>query len=171
MAEENPSLSHVKLKGAFAIDSPVDILDLFGNFERGIEKKFSEAGVAKYLIALMTKEFGEPKNNVKRYEELTSFHKEKKTPGNEKYLKDLSVRLYHEIEVNWHLKNRRRSIYDNNYLNASELINRLLLSGSTKCEFIQSDRVGYRSNGMRHPHSWFIVDENEFIEWVNRVLE
>ena len=30
--------------------------------------------------------------------------------------------------------------------------------GNKKAQFIQSARKGIRANGMRHPHSWSIVD-------------
>ncbi len=51
------------------------------------------------------------------------------------------------------------------------LISRLLLSGNEQAEFMTAKQPGYRSNGMRHPHSWSIVDEVEMVQWVLKSLE
>ena len=83
----------------------------------------------------------------------------------------MAVRVYEDIDVEWQLKERRRSLYDTNILNASELINRLLLSGNNKAEFKTSKQPGQRSNGMRHPHSWSIVDEVECIQWAIKLFD
>ncbi|MFM7857623.1 MAG: hypothetical protein ACKO96_38310, partial [Flammeovirgaceae bacterium] len=99
------------------------------------------------------------------------FYAASNEPGNERFLKNTAVRVYHDMDVVWQLQNRRRSLYDNNALCSSELINRLLLMGNDKAAFVQSDRKGYRSNGMRHTHSWSIVDEVECIQWIKEVLE
>ncbi len=89
---------------------------------------------------------------------------------NEKYLKNTALRAYHEVDIAWRLINRRQTVRHGNYLVTAELINRLLLMGNDKAEFIQSESEGYRSNGMRHPHSWSIVDEVECISWVKTIL-
>jgi len=126
---------------------------------------------AKTVSAMMSKEIGTPETNPKRYNELTPFNHELNEPGNERYLKNMAVRVYEDIDVEWSLKNRRRSIYDSNALDASELINRLLLMGNERAEFMTAKQPGYRSNGMRHPHSWSIVDEIECIQWCLNLFE
>jgi hypothetical protein len=85
------------------------------------------------------------------------------------YLKDVAVRTYHDIDIAWVIEERQRSAFDTNFLNASELIKRLRALGNERAEFIQSDQKGYRSNGMRHPHSWSIVDEVECIQWIKTI--
>ena len=37
---------------------------------------------------------------------------------------------------------------------------------NSKIEYIETQNRGYRANGVRHPHSWAIVDENELIKWI-----
>ena len=84
---------------------------------------------------------------------------------------NIPVRVYHDMDVAWQLKNRRRGLMDNNAFCSSELINRLLLMGNERAEFIQSEWPGFRSNGMRHTHSWSIVDEVELIQWMKGILK
>jgi pimeloyl-ACP methyl ester carboxylesterase len=172
LCKESPSKYPINPKAVFAVDSPVDIIDLWNFFEKQIAKNYSDVAVgeAKFVSALMQREYGTPQANLKTYQRLTPFYNQQKEQGNEKYLKDIPVRVYHNVDVAWQLQNRRRSIYEANYLNSSELILRLLLMKNDAAEFIKG-RTGYRSNGMRHPHSWNIVDEVEFIQWMKRIVE
>ena len=74
------------------------------------------------------------------------------------------------MDVNWYIQNRRRSIYQTNMLNASELINRLVIMGDKNAEFVASKTTGRRSDGQRHPNSWNIVDEIDLIQWIREKL-
>lgn len=170
---ENPKKAPIMLKGVFTVDSPIDLGDIWEYFQREIKKNYSEAGVfeAKMISEKMSKEIGTPEANPKRYNELTPFNHRLTEPGNERYLKNMAVRVYHDIDVEWQLKQRRRSLFDSNQLSASELINRLMLMGNDRAEFMTSKQPGMRSNGMRHPHSWSIVDEVECIQWTLKLFE
>lgn len=170
---QSPEKYPIKPKGVFTVDSPVDLFDIWDYFQREIEKNFSQVGVneARFVTQMMTKELGTPLTNEKRYNELTPFKRTLDEPGNEKYLKNLAVRVYHDTDVEWQLRERRRSFYDTNQLAASELISRLLLAGNNKAEFKTSKTPGYRSNGLQHPHSWSIVDEVEFVQWALKLFD
>lgn len=169
---EHPDKAPVQPKGVFSVDSPVDLFDIWNYFDRELKKNYSEAGVgeARYVRKLMASEIGTPDTNPEVYKKLTPFFLRSDAPGNEKYLKNMAVRVYHDIDVSWQLKNRRRSLLDNNSLAASEMINRLLLMGNESAEFMQAKSPGYRSNGTRHPHSWSIVDETELVQWAQELL-
>lgn len=170
---ENPTKVPIILKGVFTVDSPIDLGDIWEYFQREIKKNYSEAGVfeAKMISEKMKKEIGTPEKNPKRYNELTPFNHRLTEAGNERYLKNMAVRVYHDIDVEWQLKQRRRSLFDSNQLSASELINRLMLMGNERAEFVSAKQPGVRSNGMRHPHSWSIVDEVECIQWTLKLLD
>lgn len=172
LCKESPSKYPINPKAVFAIDSPVDIIDLWSFFEKQISKNFSDVAVneAKYVSALMKREHGTPAENLKKYLWLTPFYNLEKGEGNEKFLKDIPVRVYHDVDIAWQLKNRRRSAYEANFLNSSELILRLMLLKNDAAEFI-TGKTGYRSNGMQHPHAWSIVDEVEFIQWMKKIIE
>lgn len=170
---QNPANAAIVPKAVFAVDSPVDLIGIYEYFQREIKKNYSPVGVseASTILDVMRKEIGTPESNLKRYNELTPFNHTLDYEGNEKYLKNVAVRVYEDIDIEWQLKERRRSLYDTNILNASELINRLMLMGNNNAEFIVSKRPGRRSNGMRHPHSWSIVDEVEFIQWASALFD
>jgi dienelactone hydrolase len=172
-AAENPNKFPVSFKGVFTVDSPVDLINIWEYFQREIKKNYSAVGVseAKMVSEKMTKEIGTPEANPKRYNELTPFDCKSAESGNERFLKNMAVRVYEDVDVEWQLKQRRRSLFDSNALGASELINRLLLLGNERAEFMTAKQPGMRPNGMRHPHSWSIVDEVECIQWVLKLFK
>ena len=69
------------------------------------------------------------------------------------------------------MKNRGKSYYGMNALDAAALINALQLLGNKEAELILTEDQGYRPDGSRHPHSWSIVDEKELVEWFVQLLE
>lgn len=166
-SQEAENQCPIKIEGVFAVDAPVDLLDIWNYFEREIAKDFSKPGVneARFVQDLMRRNLGHPEENEEAYQQLSPFNMQAKS-GNEVLLKNLAVRVYHDVDIAWQLKNRRRGARDGNYLCASEMINRLLILGNQRAEFIQASYTGYRSDGRRHPHSWSIVDEVECIQWI-----
>ena len=169
---QHPDLFPIKPKGVFMVDSPIDVFTLWDMLDEVARENFSEAAVqeANEAMSRMRNQFGEPKDNIATYSAVNPFSMNKSYGDNEKYLKDVAVRAYHEIDVAWRLINRRQTVRHGNYYVTSELINRLLLMGNNKAEFIQSEKKGYRSDGTRHPHSWSIVDEKDCIQWVKSLL-
>lgn len=172
LATEIPGKTVIHPKAVFAVDSPVDIISIYHFFEEQIKKNYSDPAVqeAKFVSQLMREEHGVPDSNLSTYLQLTPFYVRMEGEGNEKFLKDTPVRLYHDVDINWRLKERLQSGYDGNFLNASEMILRLMVMKNQRAEFVRG-RTGYRSNGMRHPHSWNIVDEVEFIGWMKTILK
>jgi len=172
LCHEKPDEFPIVPKAVFTVDSPVDLVGIWEYFQRELKKDFSEAGVneAKFVSELMLREIGHPKTEPLKYMRLSPFSRSAQPPGNERFLKGIPVRTYHDIDVTWLVKQRGRSLYDSNSLDASELISRLFLMGNDHAEFIISKTPGMRSNGLRHPHSWSIVDEVEFMDWVLMAL-
>lgn len=169
---ENPVAFPVQPKAVFAIDAPVDLVGLWHWSERQIKKNFwpGAVGDARYYLDAMTKELGTVYNHPEVYNRLSPFIKNRDTTGNEQYLKHVAVRLYYDTDIEWQLKNRRNSFYDTKLPDGSEFINRLLLLGNTKAEFVPAKQPGVRSNGVRHPTSLSIVDEPDCIQWIKRSL-
>ncbi len=169
---ENPKQFSVQPKAVFGIDSHVDLFGFWHWSEKQIKKNYwpGAVGDAHYYIDAMTKENGTIYNNVERYKSLTPFYREGQDKGNEQYLVNVPVRLYYDNDIDWQLKNRRNSFYDTKMPDGSELINRLLLLGNNKAEFITSKQPGLRSNGIRNPNSLSIVDEVECIHWIKKSL-
>ena len=172
LAYEHPDLFPLQPKAVFGIDTPVDLFGLWHWSERQIKKNFwaGSVGDAHYYLDTMTKENGTIYTNAARYKSLTPFYKDADTTGNEQYLKTVAVRLYYDTDVAWQLTNRRNSLYDTKMPDGSELINRLLLLGNDKAEFVAAKQPGVRSNGVRHPNAMSIVDEVDCVQWIKRSL-
>ena len=168
-----PDAFPVQPRAVFAVDSPIDLFEIWDYFEREIARDFSEAGTneARFIRQRMIDTYGTPEDNPDKYQQLSPFRVNQSKPGNEQYLLDVAVRLYYEVAIDWQLHNRRRSVYDANFLQGSDLIRALLDQGHQGAAFIQSERTGRRSNGLRHPHSWSIVDEVDCVQWLLEVLD
>lgn len=159
-------------KAVFDIDSPLDLAGLYKSSQRDLQKNNSGwwLGEAQMIIDRFNKELGDINSDMKKYKEVSPFLREQKDSANEKYLMNTAVRSYHDIDVNWFIQNRSRSLYETNLLDASELINRLVQMGNKQAEFVASKIPGRRSNGTKHPHSWNIADEIDLVQWVKEKL-
>jgi pimeloyl-ACP methyl ester carboxylesterase len=170
LSRQYPDRFPIQPAAVFAIDSPVDLFDIWSYCEREIEKDFSAVGMAeaKFLIEFLSKDLGgTPSDKPQKYAQATPFQRNIASGmGNEQYLMSVPVRTYHDIDINWLLQNRRRDLFDTNAAPASAMINRLILNGHESAEMIISEKPGVRSNGQRHPHSWSIVDEVECVFWI-----
>ncbi|MEQ8473273.1 MAG: hypothetical protein RIC35_18905 [Marinoscillum sp.] len=161
-------------KAVFAVDSPVDLATLYEYCQREISTNYSQIGVteARYAISIMERDFGgSPSGYPERYGELSPFNTEMEIGGNIAILKHLPVRSYHDVDVNWQIKNRRRSLMDMNVTPASEMINQLVMMGNEEAELIISIGTGVRSNGQKHPHSMSIIDDQELVIWALKKLK
>ena len=155
-------------------DSPVDLYHSWKLQEENIKNNYSEISVneANWLERYYRKFYGAtPSENPDKYVDLSPFSINEDYGNNEQYLKDVAVRAYHDIDIEWRLINRNQTAKFDNYVATSELINRLMIMGNAKAEFIQSFKTGYRRNGQRHPHSWSIVEEKECIDWIKEILQ
>jgi hypothetical protein len=170
---ENPSQYPVRPRAVFAINCPVDLIGLAHLCERQIKKNFYPGlvGDGNYILNAFTKQIGTLADSSQKYIRLSPFYRDEQKAGNEQYLKNIPVRLYYDIDIEWQLKNRRNSFYDTYIPDGSELINRLLLSGNEEAEFITAKLPAFRSNGLRNPDSWSVVDETEYIRWIKEKLD
>ena len=158
--------------GVFMVDSPIDVFFAWDMFQYSVKNPHTEIAFqeADFITKLMIKEHGNPIENIETYKDLSPFSINKEYGENEVHLKETAVRAYHDVDINWRLINRNQSVVWQNYVPTSELINRLLLLGNDRAEFIQTFQTGYRANGQRHLHSWSVVDEDECIKWVKGLI-
>jgi hypothetical protein len=172
LSNEHPDQFIVQPKIIFGIASPVDLTGLYNLCQRQIIKNYfpPAVGDAKFITGILNKSIGPPTDHAERYTQLSPFTYAVSTSGNEQYLKHTVVRLYYDADIDWQLKVRRNSYYDTYMPDASELINRLLLQGNTKAEFISSKQPGVRSNGYRNVTAFSIVDAIDCIQWIKSEL-
>jgi len=161
-------------KGVFMVDAPIDLYHLWKYQEENIINNTSSVAIneARFVGQYFKDKFGAtPSENPNLYRSLSPFSINKEWGNNERYLENVAVRAYHDVDIAWRLTNRNQSAGFGNYIPTSELINRLIMMGNAKAEFIQTFKTGYRKNGERHPHSWSIVDEKECVQWIRRVIQ
>lgn len=172
LCNEFPDKFPIQPKGVFMVDSPIDIFTIWDQLEESARNKYSDLAVeeAERAMHYIKNDYGVPKENISTYARLTAFSMNKKYGEPEKFLKATAVRAYHDVDIAWRLIHRNQTVHHSNYEVTAELINRLLLMGNTKAEFMQTFKTGYRSNGQRHPHSWSIVDEVELVQWMKKLI-
>lgn len=172
LTNEYPTGFPLHPRAVFTVDSPVDCFALWQWCERAIKKNFypGSVGDGKFLLDAMTKTYGSIQDHPELYKQLTPFNHASDEPGNEQHLRHTAVRLYYDTDIEWQLKNRRNSYYDTYMPDASEMISRLLLAGNDKAEFVTA-RPGRRSNGIRSPNAFSMVDEAECMQWLKTILD
>jgi hypothetical protein len=173
MCYENPARFPVLPKAVFAINCPVDLPGLVRWCEAEIKKNYfpGNVGDAKYILDALAKKYGSYSDHPEKYIQVSPFYKDVLLPGNEQFLKKVSVRLYYDTDIAWEIKNHRNSYYDTYIPDGSEMIKRLLLEGNDDAEFISSRQPGIRSNGMRTAFSWSLPDEVDCIQWIKLKLK
>lgn len=172
LCNEFPNKFPIAPKAVFTVDSPIDIFTVYEQLELSIKNKYSELAVEEAVRAIgyIKADYGVPREQVATYSKLTAFSMNAEYSQNEIFLKNTAVRTYHDVDIAWRINNRNQTVHGSNYEVTAELINRLVLMGNKKAEFMQSFKTGYRANGQRHPHSWSIVDETECIAWIKSLL-
>lgn len=173
LCNEFPKKFPIQPQGVFTVDAPIDFFTIWKELELAANDNNSEVAVEEATRAMkhIIADHGDPKDNFSFYANCNPFSMDKKYGENEKYLKSIAVHVYHDVDIAWWINNRNQTVQGSNYEVTAELINRLVLMGNTKAEFMQSFGTGYRSNGQRHPHSWSIVNEVELIQWMKSLIK
>ena len=158
----------LKPKGVFIVDSPIDLLGLYKSAEKNIKSNYSETVIqeAKWIIKTLNENFGEPENNLSKYEKYSVFTSTTNQISNLKNLNDTQIRFYSEPDKVWWKENRKADYDQMNAYYIKKLSENLKNSGFKGVEYITTENKGYRANGERHPHSWSIVDKEKLLEWM-----
>ena len=168
LCRESPGDYPILPSAVFDIDAPLDLLGIYQSSERDLQKNTQGwwLSESRMIVKSLGKDLGDPEKDTHKFRTASPFYARSKEPGNEKFLKEVAYRSYHDVDISWYIQNRRRSINETNMLNASEMVNRLVLMGNAQAEFVSSKIEGRRSNGQRNPHSWNIVDEIDLVQWL-----
>lgn len=164
----------IKPKGVFGLDVPLDKAHLYEYCQREIKRNFSELGVgeAKWILNNYNKVYGgSPSQFPEKYIESSIYSNGVEKGGNAKYLKDIPIRMYTDLDVNWLLKERRRDLYDWNGTDIVAMINDLKLMGNKDANVIITMGKGIKLDGTKHPHSWSIMDNQDCFNWIEKLLK
>lgn len=157
-----------KPKGVFMVDSPIDLVALYKSSEKNLKRNFSEVSVTEstWIIEILKNRFGNPNDDISKYQEYATYTSETNTIENLKGLKNTKIRLYTEPDTLWWKENRMADYDQINSYYIERLFENLKESGFNQVEYLPSVNKGYRENGDRHPHSWSIVDKQELMKWI-----
>lgn len=166
---KEPNSTAVKPLGIFGLDTPLDKTYLYQYCKREIKRNFSPAGVneAKWLLDVYHKMYGgSPEEFPEKYIEASLFSYGVEKGGNAQYLKDMPIRMYTDLDVDWLINERHRDLYDWNGTDIVAMINELKMQGNTDAHVTVTMGKGIRLNGTKHPHSWSIMDNTDCINWI-----
>jgi hypothetical protein len=173
-ANKDADSTFIRPKAVFGVDPPLDYAHLWNHCKKDIERNFSEPAIreGKWIMDSYTREFGgSPEEFSENYIKYSIFSYSEKDGGNAKYLKDTPVLLYTEPDVLWQMQNRQRDYYDMNCIDIAAMINFLQLQGNKNAQLVVTNNKGKRLNGMRHPHSWSIMNSQQSLNWILKQLE
>ncbi len=166
--------SIIKPNAVFGVDPPLDLKRLYNGYIRAMtidstKRKNSEASM---ITTIFKNQFGgTPLQKPKAYEMASSFYRDAKDGGNAKYLTSIPVRLYSDPDINWFITQRNGSVEWINLADITACIVQLRLLGNKKAEYISCLGKGFLPDGERHPHSFSMLDADEFILWADKVLD
>lgn len=159
-------------KSVVVVDPPVDLYNLWFIMER-LSKRNCVASAKNeadyYMDYCKIYLGGTPKEVPEKYREASPFSRALENGGNTVYLKDISIRVYCEPDMDWWLA-RCEDLSDMNATDLSTMINTLRLIGNNHAEFITTTNKGYRLDGRRHPHSWSILDAEDTANWIEKMI-
>lgn len=170
MSIQDKNKTAIKPIATFSTDGPTDLERMYYTFEIALERSPNKTEPTYALNEFKKHIGGTPKTNRENYIYHSTFSYSENDGGNAKYLTSIPVRIYNDVDVSWWLANRNTDLYGMNALDQSAMINFLNRQGNKNAEFINSFGKGYRLDGTRHPHSWSIVEVDNFIQWVTKVI-
>jgi len=152
----------------FIVDSPLDLVGLYENAEKNVASNYSEISVkeAKWILDLFDSNFGKGDSAFVKYEVFSPYIFKTHSLRNVSQLKDVKIRLYTEPDTLWWKENRQTPYEDMNAHYIEELSKDLKSLYGNNVEFITTQNKGVRASGMRHPHSWSIVDKQDLLRWM-----
>lgn len=181
IAQDKNFITSIKPIAVIGVDPPVDDMGLFNraqdevNLYQPNSSKLSNGqqnalAEDKMLVDDFKEMYGgSPEQVPNKYIQHSPFSRSEKDGGNAKFLLKIPTKIYCDPDISWHLKNKQRDYYHINASDQTALINYLTLNGNNNAEFKSCIGKGYKLDGMRHPHSWSIIDIEDCIKWIEQL--
>lgn len=172
-ATKNPEKHFLLPKGVFALDAPLDWARFYKYCEREIERNISQPAVeeAKWIKNNCDSIYGgSPDKFPEKYIENSIYSYHAKDGGNAKYLKDMPLLMFTDLDTDWLINKRHRDLHDWNGIDIISMGNQLKIMGNENAKVIVSQGKGIRLDGTKNPHSWSIMDSEVCLKWVLETL-
>ena len=174
IAAVRDSSTYITPKGIIGLDPPLDLVRLYKYCEREIDRDFSESGVAeaKWLLDSYNMIFqGSPDEQKQKYIEASIYSYRVEGGGNAKFLNNIPILMYSDLNVDFLINQRKRDLHDWNGIDIVSFVNQLKINGNKKAELVLTRNKGVKLDGTTNPHSWSIMDTNKTIEWILALLK
>jgi hypothetical protein len=169
LANELRNSSSLIPSAVFAVDPPIDLNALYTNSQRRLHRDvpISSKNEATHIIHLLQKQFDSDSLEATQIERISPFTAETKNMSQLRNLKSIPLRFYAEPDTAWWMSYNQSQPKELNAYSI-KLLQNLLIDNSEdwNLEYIVTENKGFRSNGIRHPHSWSIVDQTELVNWI-----
>ncbi|MFD2909678.1 hypothetical protein ACFSX9_13150 [Flavobacterium ardleyense] len=173
-ATKNPEKFFLIPKGVFALDAPLDQARFYKYCEREIEKNIYKPAVdeAKWMKNNWDNIYGgSPEKFPEKYIENSIYSYGAKDGGNAKYLKNIPILMFTDLDTDWLINQRNRDLNDWNGIDIISMINQLKIMGNENATVIVSQGKGVRLDGTKNPHSWSIMDSKICLDWIVDLLK
>ena len=171
---KNPENFFLIPKGIFALDAPLDKARFYKYCEREIQRNIYQPAVdeAKWIKNNCDSIYGgSPDKFPEKYIEHSIYSYGAKDGGNAKYLKNMPLLTFTDLDTDWLINQRHRDLNDWNGIDIISMINQLKIMGNEKAKVIVSQGKGVRLDGTKNPHSWSIMDSKICLNWVLDLLK
>lgn len=165
----------LRLAGVFGVDAPLDFERFWHMCRRAVARHYhpDPVGECTWVLDRMEHTFGgSPDDQRDVYRRLSPFLYSEPDGGNITLLASTAVRLYTEPDIDWYLEHRGKDYYDLNAVDSAAIVNRLRALGNARAQLIATHDRGYLwGEGVRHPHSWQIIDEHDLVAWIRASID
>jgi hypothetical protein len=169
----NPDFK-LNLIGMVICDAPIDWVRQYNEGARDIRINYNEGSVwegtfSTYLLNENLK--GTPKTNLESYLEFSSYSYFDEESRHIKYYKDLAVRTYMQVAIEYWLNEKRKTPFDNNGPDMVGLIAELKLVDNNKSELKVIYPKDSKSEKKNVDGTWISVDKKELMKWILKQIE
>ena len=78
--------------------------------------------------------------------------------------------MHSDLNLDYLLNQRKRDLYDWNGIDIVAFVNQLKINGNKNAEVIITQNKGVRLDGTKHPHSWSIMDTQDTMQWILKLI-
>lgn len=164
---EGKSKYGFKIKGVFAVDSPIDNERFYRSAsENGAKFKKGLKEEAEWMMKTYPEKLGgSPDEFPDNYLKSSVYSQSDSRGGNIIHFKDQSILIFHEPDIEWWLNERGATYYDFNSYDLAGFTRDLIHLGNEDVELFTSTGRGFKGKE-RNCHSWTIVDEEYLFHWL-----
>jgi hypothetical protein len=172
--EKNKTDFKLNLIGLVICDSALDWIRQYNEGARDIRINYNQGSVWEGTLTTYLLEQhlnGTPKTNLENYLNFSSYSYFDDKNRNIKYYKDLAVRAYMQVAIEYWLKEKRKTPFDNNGPDMVGLIAELKLAENNKSELKVIYPKDSKSEKKNVDGTWISVDKKELMKWILKQTE